>query len=158
MKRKKMTPIIFRRLFFVVLTICTMLLLTQLVFAGTSNTIPKYGFLGSVTAYAKVTSQQSAGSTNGYCQMYSYTNPATTINVIGWTWWQCDVLDSGNNIISYHYVGGQASSASSKSDSVSMGGAFSQPGRKLRIRGVHDFNHNGSSPSPWRPYNINVYP
>lgn len=102
----------------------------QNAFAGVSNTIPKYGFLGGTAAFANVTSVQSGGGSSGMCTIRSYTSPATTINVIGWTWWQCNVFDSGGNWLFGSNFGGSASTASSKNAAVNMLGASSASGRQ----------------------------
>lgn len=125
--------------------------------AGVSNTIPRYGFLGGVTAYAQVRSFQGPESYNGHCEISSYTSPSTTINVIGWTWWQCDRLVNGNYYDGVHR-GPRAVTASSTGESVTWSYAFLPPVNGLKAHGVHDFNHTGSNPSPWRPYNVNIYP
>lgn len=130
------------------------LLPTQQVTAG-SNTIPKYGFLGGVTAYAKVSAYQGQ-SPSGSCSIQSYTSPATTINVIGWTWWQCDLLLNGN-VIQSAPGWPRATTGYNTQQTITYPYAFWY-GNGLKSHGVHDFNHTGSSPSPWRPYNVKVYP
>ena len=129
------------------------------VFAATYNEIPQYGFLGSVTAYAYVRSLQIPQSANGDCGIKSYTGPSTNINVIGWTWWQCDRLRSDGTIVSSQLYGASVLyGASSHQAGFTWTNAFSGGATKLKAHGVHDFNHTGSSPSPWRPYNVNLYP
>lgn len=142
-----------------VLTIVTILILFAVlkVAAGSSNTIPKYGFLGSVTAYAQIRSFPSQQQNSAQCDIRSYTSPLTTINVIGWRWWQCDTLVNGNYYDDVHR-GGHAPSASSQSDIISWPGGYAPPVNGLKAHGVHDFNHTGSNPSPWTPYNVNVFP
>lgn len=125
--------------------------------AGISNTIPKYNFLGGVTAYAQVVSSQSPESSTGVCKIYSYTSPSTTINVIGWTWWQCDRLVNGL-FFDHQLFGERGITNSSTQQQLTWPGAFNPPVDGLRSHGVHDFNHNGSNPSPWQPYNFNNYP
>jgi hypothetical protein len=127
------------------------------VVAGVVNTIPKYGFLGGVTAYAQVRSFHGPESSNGHCEISSYTSPSTTINKIGWTWWQCDRLVNGNYYDHIH-KGPRAITASGTGESIHWSYAFTPPVNGLKAHGVHDFNHTGSNPSPWRPYNVNVYP
>lgn len=125
--------------------------------AGSSNTIPKYGFLGGVTAYANVKSLQIPGSSNGDCGIRSYTSPATNINIIGWTWWQCDRYNGQifvNSILRDEGISDVP--ASSYSDNFTWVGAFTGGVNRLKAHGVHDFNHNGAS--PWTPYNVNFYP
>jgi hypothetical protein len=135
-----------------------LLALVQQVTAGTINTIPGYGFLNGVTAYAEVRSFPGTNS-NANCTIKSYTSPATNINVIRWTWRQCDLLKNGVIIQN----GSQLFPGSTKNGSSHQAlaqfnnlppGAYSQ----IKSHGVHDFNHNGSNPSPWRPYNVNIYP
>lgn len=126
--------------------------------AGVSNTVPQYGFLGGVTAYAKVRSFQGPESYNGHCEISSYTSPATTINVIGWTWWQCERLVNGNYYNHIQKGPRGLPPASSVGDSINWTNALIPPVNGLKVHGVHDFNHTGSNPSPWRPYNINIYP
>jgi len=135
------------------LNIVLMVLLVQQVAAGTINTIPRYNFLSGVTAYAEVRSFPSELSAT--CSIRSYTSPSTTINVIGWTWWQCDLLVNGNVISSVNRPG-SVKTGSSHQDFAQ----FTPPGsyHQIKSHGVHDFNHNGSNPSPWRPYNVNIYP
>lgn len=142
----------------ILLVALTILLLVtvQNVLAGPSNTIPKYGFLGGVNVYATVRSFQIPGASNGSCEISSSTSPSTTINVIGWTWWQCDTLFNGAVLNSANFSG-YAPSGSSSGTSTTINNAFIN-GNGLKSHGTHDFNHNNSNPSPWRPYNVNVYP
>ncbi|MCP5097908.1 MAG: hypothetical protein GY943_20365 [Chloroflexi bacterium] len=133
------------------------LLVAQYVSAGSSNTIPQYGFLGGTTAYAEIKSFHSPESSNGYCNIKSYTSPSTSINVIGWTWWQCDRLRSNGSIVQSISYGGSAKNDSSNQQGFTWLNAFTGGTTKLKAHGVHDFNHTGSSPSPWRPYNVNTY-
>jgi hypothetical protein len=86
----------------------------------------------------------------------SYTSPATVINVIGWTWWQCDILEDGQ-VIDSITMDGDYRTASSFGDRLEWNDAFLR-GNGLKAHGVHDFNHTNSNPSPWQPYNVNVYP
>ncbi len=130
------------------------LLITQQVAAGTSKKT-KYGFLSGVTAYAKISANQGQ-SASGSCEIRSYTSPATTINVIGWTWWQCDLLQNGNIVDSAQF-GPRALTASSTQQGIIYPYAFWY-GNSLKAQGTHDFNHTGSNPSPWRPYNTKTYP
>jgi hypothetical protein len=136
------------------------LLIAQKSSAGTSNTIPKYGFLGGVTAYASIKSLHIPGSSNGDCGIHSYTSPATHINVIGWTWWQCDRMYPDGSIAQSIQINGDVKpgGGSSYSDGFTWINAFTGGVTKLKAHGVHDFNHTGSNPSPWQPYNVNVYP
>lgn len=118
------------------------------------NSILQYNFVGSTTALATV-------STNAYpyhavCSIQSATSPATTINVIGWTWWQCDLLN-GSSIHGVVYGSPRAISSSSTADNITV---YTPPGSGVtgfRSRGTHDFNHTGSNPSPWRPYNSVIH-
>lgn len=145
--------------FRILITVGLLLLASNNVFAGTNNTIPQYGFLGSVTAYAYIKSLQIPESINGDCGIKSYTSPSTNINVIGWTWWQCDRLRTDGTIVSsQNYGAGVLYGASSHQTGFIWTNAFSGGTTKLKAHGVHDFNHTGSNPSPWRPYNVNIYP
>jgi hypothetical protein len=147
------------RLLQILIVGCLIVLISSPVLAGSSNTIPQYGFLGSVTANAYIKSLQIPESTNGDCGIKSYTSPATNINVIGWTWWQCDRLRSDGTIVSSQNQGASVGyGTSSHQAGFTWTNAFSGGTTKLKAHGVHDFNHTGSSPSPWRPYNVNVYP
>ena len=138
---------------------CCLLLSTVLVVhAGSSNTVTRSNFLSGVSAKGVMYSFQSPGSQNGFCQVLSYTSPSTNINIIGWTYWQCDLLQNGVVIDSQGFSGAANTNANNKSQSLSWTGAFSQSGRGLRAWGTHDFNHTGSNPSPWRPNNSNTYP
>lgn len=143
--------------FFLALVLASLpFMISRQVAAGSSNTLPQYGFLGSVTAYANVQSFRSPESSNGFCYIKSYTSPSTTINVIGWTWRQCDILNDGNVIDSRNW-GGSAITGSFNDAPYTWWYAF-ESGNGLKSHGVHDFNHDGSNPSPWRPYIVNVYP
>jgi hypothetical protein len=143
----------------VMMLACCMLLSTVLVVqAASSTTVTRSNFLPGVSAKGVMTSLQSPESQNGFCQVRSYTSPSTNINVIGWTYWQCDLLQNGNIIVSQGFSGAVSTNANNKSQSLSWAGAFSQSGRGLRAWGTHDFNHSGSNPSPWRPNNSNTYP
>lgn len=75
-----------------------------------------------------------------------------TINVIGWTWRQCSLLNANMSVIQFQYAGGHAPSGSYTSATFSFGSVPSGT-VTYRSEGVHDFNHTGSNPSPWRPYN-----
>ncbi len=136
--------------------ILSLLLVVKSASAGYSHTVSKAGFLSGVTAYGKVRSFQAPETSNGYCEISSYTSSSTTINVIGWTWRQCDMLYNGTVVDSRNY-GGYAPSGSSNTASTTWLYAFAY-GNGMKSHGNHDFNHNNSNPSPWRPYNANVYP
>jgi hypothetical protein len=153
----KIQPIFKWILLFAIVNI-TALTLNSQVFASTINTIPRYGFLPGVTAYAQVSSSQIPGSSNGNCGISSYTSPATNINVVGWTWWQCDRYNGTILVQSIHTGASVQYGASSHSDGFTWINAFTGGVNKLKAHGVHDLNHTGSSPSPWQPYNVNVYP
>ena len=71
------------KLILLIVTSIILALVVQPVWAGSSNTIPRYGFLSGVTAYAYVKSLQIPESSNGDCGIKSYTSPATNINVVG---------------------------------------------------------------------------
>ena len=125
--------------------------------AGSSNTIPKYGFLGSVTAYAQIRSFPGQQQGSAQCDIRSYTSPPTTINVLGWRWWQCDALVDGNYYDDQHRDE-YAPPGSSASQIISWPGIYVFPVNGFMAHGMHDFNHTGSNPSPWTPYNVNVFP
>lgn len=113
------------------------------------NTIPRYGFLSGTTAWAMLEAFPAAGSPIN-CRITSYTSPATSINVIGWTWWQCDLLSSG--IVTHTYQGSPRA-VSGSSTSALISSSYIPPGvNGYRAIGMHDFNHTGANPSPWRPY------
>lgn len=125
---------------------------TRLTVPVSSNTIPYYGYVNGSRAMARVTSLHVPLTNKGECQIQSYTSPATHLNIIGWTWWQCDVY-SGNSLINSRNLAGQIKSGggSSLSSSSRWPRAFSNSGRSLKTHGVHDFNHHGAS--SWQPYN-----
>lgn len=145
------------RLLFAGAMVLLTLSLFQMVYATHSyistNTIPQYGFLGGTTALAEVKSWRIPEGPNAACHIRSYTSPATTINVIGWTWWQCDILDASNNIVRTSQALPPRAVTASSTDSQHYI-LFTPGGVKIRTHGTHDFNHNGSQPSPWRPYNL----
>jgi hypothetical protein len=147
--------VIVTTLLFATIAIFFILLASQKVYAHhywSTNTIPQYGFLPGVSAHAEVTSNVPAESQNGRCMIRSYTSPATTINVIGWTWWQCDALNNANVIVNTsEALPPRAVTASSTNTEWWI---FRNGGTKLRTHGMHDFNHNNSNPSPWRPGNL----
>lgn len=139
----------------ILLLVTVSLLVGHRVTMAIENPIPKYGFLGGVTAWANV-SASSGQSGNGYCRIESYTSPSTNINVIGWTWWQCNLLKDGQIIASIPKNGNVKYGASNHQDEAIFIDAFWY-GDELQTEGVHDFNHTGSNPSPWRPYNFVSY-
>lgn len=137
---------------------CLLFVSVLAAYAASSTTVTRTNFLSGVAAKGVMTSLQTPESQNGFCQVRSYTSPSTNINIIGWTYWQCDLLQNGNVIASQGFNGAVSTNANNKSQSLSWTGAFNQSGRGLRAWGTHDFNHNGSNPSPWRPNNSNTYP
>lgn len=74
------------------------------------------------------------------------------INVIGWTWWQCSLLNSSGQVIQYQSGSSRAIYGSYTTATLSFASVPSGTAT-YRAEGVHDFNHTGSNPSPWRPYN-----
>lgn len=121
---------------------------------GATNSIPRYGFLGGVTALATVDAFPTQGNPVN-CRITSLTSPGTVINVLGWTWWQCEVFNQQGSIIAVQYgsPAGFPNYGTSRSATLSYSSA---PGGAVgyRTKGVHDFNHSGASPSPWQPYNV----
>lgn len=109
----------------------------------------------SVTAKARVDAIHTPQSINGTCSIQSYTQPATNINVIGFTYWQCDGIEPDGDIwFSLSYPGEVNNNSSSKSKSTGfLQNVFPAAGYKLKSWGTHDFNHNGANPAPWRPNN-----
>lgn len=132
------------------------LLITQ-VFAGVSNTIPYYGFNGGSHAFAEVNSYQAGGGTTGVCGIKSYMSPSSTINVIGWTWYQCRRYVGGTVLQYGTTFDPSAITGSSNQTSSQWPRAFNYPANRFMVHGVHDFNHPTVS-QPWRPYNVNFYP
>jgi hypothetical protein len=91
-------------------------------------------------------------SGNGHCYIRTYVDPATPVNYVGWTNWQCDLMQNGIVVSSYQ-VGGQVNwNSDSKQASSTWSNAY-WTGRYVRISGQHDANHNGANPSPWRATN-----
>jgi hypothetical protein len=78
-----------RTVVFIAMIIVLMTFAVQQVAAGTSHTVQKSGFLSSITAKGRVRSFPGQQQGLGVCDIRSYTEPKTTINIIGWTWWQC---------------------------------------------------------------------
>ena len=142
-----------------VLVIVTILLsfAVQNAVASQSTTVSKAGFLTGITAKGRMRSFPGQQPGLGICDVRSYTQPTTTINKIGWTWWQCDRLVNGNFLDSQHR-GPAAITGSDVSQIINWNGAFTGSVNGLRAHGVHDFNHTGSQPSPWQPYNVNTFP
>jgi hypothetical protein len=145
-------------LLFATIAIFFILLASQKVYAHywSTNTISRNGFLSGVSAHGEVTSNVPAESQNGRCMIKSYTSPATTINVIGWTWWQCDVLNNAYVIVLTS--GPLPPRAVTASSTNTEWWIFRDGQPKLRTSGRHDFNHNNSNPSPWRPDNHVTWP
>ena len=137
------------------LIVFSALALTQQVVLGLGWTVSKTNFLSGVTAkgFVEVYPYEQGGIA---CRVKSYTNPATTINIIGWTWWQCDFLNSNNQVISSVARGARTVTASSTEETIYRYPISGNPA-KFKTSGVHDFNHTGANPSPWRPYNSIVW-
>jgi hypothetical protein len=115
------------------------------------NSIPRYGFLGGTTAWATVNTYSNYAG-QAHCRIVSSTSPATTINIIGWTWWQCDLLKG--NIVHQAFYGeprGWPPASYAQADISSLNIPANSGITGFRSRGVHDFNHNGAT--PWTPYN-----
>lgn len=135
------------------LMLLMVLVLTEQVVFGISWTVSQTNFLSGVTAKGKVEVFPSPESGDMYCRITSFTNPATTINVIGWTWWQCDSLNNSGQVIQSYQRSARAVTASSTQDGFYFPYWWIGSPSKFKASGVHDFNHPGSNPSPWRPYN-----
>ena len=130
--------------------------------SASSNTIPYYGWCcGGTKAEAKVRAL-GYSSGQGSCDITSSTSPSTTINIIGWTWWQCDSIASGGNVINSSSRPAKSSPpASSRGDITQVNYCnygYSPPkcGYSVKAHGTHDFNHSGAS--QWRPYNSTIGP
>ena len=138
------------KLFLVLLLIALSYGLTQDNVEAASKTVTKYSFLSGVTARGNMSTVGTANQAT--CNIVSYTSPATNINVIGWTWWQCNIYTNNNGVMVYS-GGPRAVTNSSTSQSISVHIPYHIQMRGFGAEGVHDFNHPGASPSPWRPYN-----
>jgi hypothetical protein len=123
--------------------------LTQDNVEAASKTVTKYNFLSGIATHGNMSTVGTANQAT--CNIVSYTSPSTTINVIGWTWWQCNIYT--NNGVMVYSGGSRAVTNSSTSQSLSIQIPAHIQVRGFGAEGVHDFNHSGASPSPWRPYN-----
>lgn len=147
-----------RNLFWIIIVVGLLTVPIKVAVASTQTTVTRYPFLSGVYAIGTMYSSQVPESSTGFCKVKSATVPSTNINVIGWTWWQCDRLRSNGTILqSVTYGGSIKTGASSHEAQMNWSGAFTGEGAGMRAHGVHDFNHTGSSPSPWQPYNANWF-
>lgn len=124
--------------------------------SAATNTVTNYGWCcGGVNAVSQLRAL-AYNIYQGSCDITSKTSPLTTINIIGWTTWQCDTKDSSGNIINSSLRGPRATPPASSVSDVTQTNycnyAFSPPkcGYIVKASGVHDFNHTGAS--SWRPY------
>jgi hypothetical protein len=140
----------------VVIVVLLLCFVIQVAYAGTTVETSKLNFVGSTTAKARQQSFQAPESNNWHCTIKSYTSPATTINVIGWTWWGCSHYLNGILVWSQTKPGYETT-ANTVNDSI-VTSFSSSSGRSHVVQGTHDFNHPGANPSPWRPYLTNTYP
>lgn len=131
--------------------------------SAAQNTIPYYGWCCSGTAAMAQVQALAYNSAQGRCFIGSWTSPSRTINIIGWTWWQCETRDNNGNIINYYPRPPRATPpASSVSDSTYANYCrynTSPPtcGYRVVAHGVHDFNHTGAVEN-WKPYNLTIGP
>ncbi len=137
------------------LILLLVLIATEQVVWGIGWTVSQPNFLSGVTAKGKVEvfPVPEANTTKWDCRIRSYTSPTTTINIIGWTWWQCDSLAANGSIIQSYLRPARAVTASSTEELFHFPNPAWGTPAKFKASGVHDFNHPGSNPSPWRPYN-----
>jgi hypothetical protein len=132
-------------------------LLSLLVTQAFANPVPYYGFNGGSHAFGRLISYQAGGGTTGVCGIRSYMEPASTINVIGWTWYQCRRYLNGTVVEFGTTFGPSAITGSSNQVTSEWVGAFNSQGIRLMVHGVHDFNHHTVS-QPWRPYHVYFSP
>lgn len=107
-----------------------------------------------VNALATMGATHYSFTSDGSCALESKTLPAIAVNVVGFTYWQCDGLEPDGDIWFSMQFPGQVNYNSNRFyKSIYKEDAFPGAGYKLRSWGTHDFNHNGANPSPWRPSN-----
>lgn len=129
---------------------------------ASSKTATQNNFCCNGTQAIGVVQALNYNSFQGNCVITSKTKPSTTINIIGWTWWQCQTEDNNGNIINAYLRDPRATPpASSVSDMTQANYcnySVSPPlcGYRVRSHGVHDFNHTGAT--RWTPYNSTVGP
>lgn len=131
--------------------------------AASSNTIPYHGWCcGGTKAEARVRAL-AYNPNQGSCDITSSTSPATTVNVIGWHWWQCDSITSGGLVANSSNHGGHSppiggSSRGATTQVNYCNPAYSPPrcGFTVKAHGLHVFNHTGAS--EWKPYNVTFGP
>jgi len=143
-----------------VLAVFVVLTISSSAFAST-NTVNYYGWCCSGTTAQARLRALPLSSYQGSCDILSSTSPSTYVNVIGWTWWQCDTLNSSGTIINSYNFGGYAPSGSSNGDVEPANYCnynYSPPrcGYTVKASGTHDFNHNGAV--NWRPYHSTTGP
>jgi hypothetical protein len=152
----------FVRLFPLVLVVLIgfLFILTQWqnVFAAKTNTIPRYGWCCGGTHAMATVRAQPYNSNQRSCLISSGTEPATVVNVIGWTWWQCDSIDNFGNVINSTQgspIGPPPASFRNATTEVNIC-RQGLCGDYVKSHGMHDFNHTGAS--EWRPYNMVIWP
>ena len=129
---------------------------------ASSKTATKNNFCCNGTQAIGVVRALAYGAAQGKCDITSKTKPSTTINIIGWTWWQCRTEDNNGTIINATTRPARSSPPASNVSDLTTANycnyAFSPPkcGYRLRSHGNHDFNHTGAS--QWQPYNATVGP
>lgn len=147
---------LFKTAMFASLLVLFALLMMRQNTSAATNTVTNYGWCcGGVNAVGQLRAL-GYSAYQGTCDITSKTSPLTTINIIGWTTWQCDTLDISGNIINSSLGSPRATPPASSVTAFAYPGYcnyyFSPPkcGTKVRASGVHDFNHTGAS--SWRPY------
>lgn len=133
--------------------------------SASTHTVNYYGWCCSGTTAEARLRALAKNSSQGTCDIRSKTNPSTYVNVIGWTWWQCDTLNSSGVIINTYNFDGDSFSGSSP-PSVSNSAATDANycryypvticGYSVKASGTHDFNHNGAV--NWTPYHFTLGP
>jgi hypothetical protein len=105
-----------------------------------------------VNANGLMCAGQVPESYTGYCHIKTSTNPSVAVNYVGWTNWQCDLMD-GSTIVSSQQFGGEVNNNSSSKETQIYWSYAYWLATHVAISGQHDANHNGANPSPWRATN-----
>jgi hypothetical protein len=78
------------------------------------------------TAKGDMCAGQIPGGGSGHCVIQTYIDPAVAVNYVGWTNWQCDLVDSNDAVVNSHLVGGEVNwNSSSKQSGVTWSNAYS---------------------------------